>query len=569
MWYILNMNKDVIYIEPEDDITDIITKIEKTKEKIVALVPPKKAGVFRSVVNIKLIAKVGATSEKTIVLVTTDPSIIKLAAATKIPVTKDLQSAPSVPKIEDEEDGSDDKEELIEESDGTVETKEDVDELEGGDEKLEEEKAEEEDAGEDKETAEKPTKKEKSDKKARKSSSGGNKITNWLREHKKIAIFGGIGVVLVVVSLVWALVIAPAATVTVGIRTEAKNFSENVTFTTKLNEENAKEGKFYLDEKKVEVASEVTFEATGQKNVGQKASGDVVIYAYFRDKGTIPVNAGSSFTISGLSFVSDKEVSLSWDGETVSDCENNGQASSVTSGCLISGRVPVTAAAPGANYNIAASNSGWNTVANVAVYSDKAMSGGTDETITVVQQSDIDKAKAELAASVEADNKTKLYEELGEGALVIDASFSQSTSDAVASPAVGEEVKGDTKPTLKAVTTAAVFVIDKTKVEEFIMEKADIGENKKIYEMKDPFIENFLKADNGYSGKLKTSYKVGPKVTENDVIEMIKGKGLGEAQHDLRDIEGITSVTIDTSFPWVTSIPGNTNKITVILDVKE
>ena len=40
------MNKDTIYIEPEDDITDIITKIENSKEKIVALVPPKKAGVF-------------------------------------------------------------------------------------------------------------------------------------------------------------------------------------------------------------------------------------------------------------------------------------------------------------------------------------------------------------------------------------------------------------------------------------------------------------------------------------------------------------------------------------------
>ena len=52
------MNKDVIYVEPEDDITDIILKIEKSKEKIVALVPPKKAGVFRSVVNIKLIAKI-------------------------------------------------------------------------------------------------------------------------------------------------------------------------------------------------------------------------------------------------------------------------------------------------------------------------------------------------------------------------------------------------------------------------------------------------------------------------------------------------------------------------------
>ena len=43
MWYYFYMNKDVIYIEPEDDITDIITKIEGSKEKIVALVPPKKA----------------------------------------------------------------------------------------------------------------------------------------------------------------------------------------------------------------------------------------------------------------------------------------------------------------------------------------------------------------------------------------------------------------------------------------------------------------------------------------------------------------------------------------------
>ena len=102
MWYILIMNKNVIYIEPEDDITDVITKIENSKEKIVALVPPKKAGVFRSVVNIKLIAKVGTTAEKTIVLVTTDPSIIKLAAATRLPVTKDLQTAPSIPTMESE-----------------------------------------------------------------------------------------------------------------------------------------------------------------------------------------------------------------------------------------------------------------------------------------------------------------------------------------------------------------------------------------------------------------------------------------------------------------------------------
>lgn len=116
------MNKDVIYIEPEDDITDIITKIENSKEKIVALVPPKKAGVFRSVVNIKLVSKVGATAEKTIVLVTTDPSIVKLAAATRIPVTKNLQTPPAIPTADMEIEETS-EEEIVDESEAEVEKK--------------------------------------------------------------------------------------------------------------------------------------------------------------------------------------------------------------------------------------------------------------------------------------------------------------------------------------------------------------------------------------------------------------------------------------------------------------
>ena len=58
------MNKDVIYIEPEDDITDILANIKDAKNKIIALVPPKKAGVLRSAVNFKLIAKTAAQATK-------------------------------------------------------------------------------------------------------------------------------------------------------------------------------------------------------------------------------------------------------------------------------------------------------------------------------------------------------------------------------------------------------------------------------------------------------------------------------------------------------------------------
>lgn len=563
------MNKDVIYIEPEDDITDIITKIENSKSKIIALVPPKKASVFRSVVNIKLISKAAASAEKTVVLVTTDPPIIKLAAATKIPVAKSLQSAPSIPKLEEsgEEIVTEEIRESGEESGGT--SKEEAPE-----EKATEEKITEKSDSSDEEKKVTDSEKTPKDKKLTIKKTG-NKLVDWFRENRKKAIVLGTLLGVLIIVLIWALLIAPAATLVVGIKTNVNNFSEAVSFTTKFEEEDADTGKFYLEEKKLETIKKVEFEATGQKNIGEKAKGDLVIYTYFpitQNGGSKTIKAGTIFKIGNLSYTSDKEATLSWSGDLGSmsrDCGNYGDETLRRSGCLISGRIAVTATAPGEAYNISANNTGWNTSADVAVYSDKAMSGGTDEVIKVVSKEDIEKAKTELEDSDQVENKEKLFSEVGDNMMVIEASFSQTTEDAISNPAVGEKVEPDVKPTLTAKTTAKVYVIDETKVKEFIAEKAKLGENQKIYEIKNPFIENFMKTDGGFSGKLKTSYTTGPNVTENSVIETVKGKGLGQAQHDLRDINGIISVTINPSFPWVTSIPNDSNKITVILEIKD
>ena len=91
------MNKEVIYLESEDDITDILTKLQQAEQKLVALVPPKKATVLRSAVNMKLVARVAKECEKVVVIVTADPAIVKMAMAAKIPVAKTLQSRPVVP----------------------------------------------------------------------------------------------------------------------------------------------------------------------------------------------------------------------------------------------------------------------------------------------------------------------------------------------------------------------------------------------------------------------------------------------------------------------------------------
>ena len=244
------MNKDVIYIEPENDITDIITKIENSPEKIVVLVPPKKAGIFRSVVNIKLIAKAGAAAEKTVVLVTVDPSIVKLAAASRIPVTKDLKTPPAIPELDDgiEEMAETEvvEEDEIEEEEVPEEPQDEV--VENPVENSEED----EDAVQksDEDDAEKPEKPDKKAKKAKKSSgSFFAKFKDWVKNHKIIVIIGAIVALGLIAFLVWAFVFAPAVTVNVGIQTESKSFAENVTFTTNAADENAKEGKFYPREK--------------------------------------------------------------------------------------------------------------------------------------------------------------------------------------------------------------------------------------------------------------------------------------------------------------------------------
>lgn len=572
------MNKDVIYVEPEDDITDIILKIENSKEKIVALVPPKKAGVFRSVVNIKLIAKSGASSGKTVVLVTVDPSILRLAGAARIPVTKNLQTPPSIPEINEESDSLKAEsldDESSDDSDDEVETEDDVEDLMKEDED-EEEETEEEDKkdtkkkDEDEDEDEKEKEEKSSSKSKKKPEKSAKKSDNWFKSHKKLLIIGGIGGVLLIVFLVWAFVIAPSVTITVGVKATSNNFSEAVTFTSNMSEENASEGKFYLEEKKIEDIKEVEFEATGKKNVGETASGDVVVYAYFKDKGAIQVSKGSSFTFNGMNFISNEVTVLSWDGEDSDVCDNKNNASQlIKSGCQISGRVKVTAAESGSKYNVAASNTGWDTTAPVSVYSDKAMSGGTDAEITVVQQSDIDKAREALAGANESENKEKLLSSIDGNMMVIESSFKQSTAEAVSTPGVGEEVKDGAKAKLKAVTTATVFVLDKTKVEEFIRKKADLKDDQKIYEMKDPFIENFALIASGYTGKLKTTYLTGPKVSTSSVVDLVKGRGLGDAQHVLKDIDGVADVRIDTSVPWVMSVPGDTNRITVQINVKD
>ena len=594
------MNKDVIYIEPEEDITDIISKIEGSKSKIVAIVPPKKAGVFKSIVNIKLISKTAANLDKSVVLVTTDPSIIKLAAATKMPITKDLKTAPKIPEPDEEVDDTEEvdvddeaEEEKPEEEEKEAEKEEKSEEPEEKSKKAaddEEEEDEEEDEEEEDEEEEKPKKKatksepkekttrEKSAKNENKLASSNNPVLRWIGTHQRLSIGIGVGFVVFVFVMIWALVIAPAVTITLDLKTVTGNFSENISFTDTLADEKAEEGKFYIEEVKTETKKEVEFEATGKKNVGEKASGEITATYYFpisSDGGTVPIKKGTTFTNAGRNYLADNDAKIHWDGnltEAAKDCENYGKEGWKAAGCKVSTKLNVTASDPGTNYNANANLPNWSTpISGLVITGNGTIAGGTDKNVVVVQQSDIDKAINDLNSDTKSTElKDKLIGELKDDQFAIVSSFKQTANDPVSSPEVGKEVEEGKKPKLTVTTTGTMFVMDETKVKEFIAAKAKLDKGYKIYEMNDPFVDNFVKIDSGYIGKLKTSYVAGSTITEDDVINVAKGKPIGTARKDLEsNFDGIKTINISTSVPWATGVPDNPDKITIKINTEE
>ena len=560
------MNKDVVYIEPEDDITDIIARIKAAKLKLVALVPPKKIGVLRSAVNTKLVAKAAKEAEKVVVIVTTDSALIKLAAAAQIPVAKNLQSRPKLPSeiIEKEKELG---EQVIDEADFDAEGAEDAAEAAAVAEVAKSakptKKADQEISSDDIEKAEEKSKKGKKDGKS------GNIPT--LEKYRKWIIIGASAFVILVVFLVWAFVFAPAAKISVAIRTTSNNFSENVSFVTKSGTEKPEEGVFLLEEQTVEKTNSVEFSATGEADKGDKATGTIQFGAYFSEEATpVRIIDGIKFIRGDYEYVVVAGASDSWDG-TDAQCENKG--SLAKNGCLRYMSIKVEAVNSGEAYNIGAYDSGWTTNADTGMLksytiSNTAFSGGTSRKVTVVSQDDFNNAKAKLENEGKEDGKEELVKKFGDDMLTIASSLEVTTSDPKSTPAVGEEAE---KAKIEATTTYKMFAVDKTKVEDFIKKKTEekLAQDQKIYAIDSPFFENFVKSDNTYTAKLKSSTKSGPKVNEEDIMEKSKGKKVGEVQSLLKSINGVSSVKVDTSFPWVNFVPDDPNKITIDLKVEE
>lgn len=572
------MNKEVIYLEPEDDITDILTKLQQAEQKVVALVPPKKASILRSAVNMKLVARVAKECEKVAVIVTADPAIVKMAMSAKIPVAKTLQSRPVVPTEEnvkkaeqdeqviDEdllENGKADKKSKASDKAEKTDTKNDFitdkNEIELNEDSLEGEET-----------------KEKSKQKAKKKAQKDAANQNFFQKYRKLIIAGGFAAVLLIVVLVWAFVFAPAVKITVAISGTPNNFSENVRFTTDENAQNLEESILYAEQVTIDKTYKADITATGEEDRGEKATGRLSVTIEFRPTDYmgvggygVTVTEGSQFTNTenGLVYVATGSASNGWDGEDATISCDNGTLSAGSGflrTCRLSVTVPVEAISGGEEYNVSAGSSWANFPSGNAVVSNGSpISGGTTDMVKVIGEDDINKLKETQLAEHTVEGKEDLLADLGKDLVAIESSFKDEVTDVKTSPEQGQEVKDNDEPTAELKIAYSVYVVKKTTIEEYINLKSAPVEGQKIYSFGEPYFERFTDIEN--EARLKTTYETGPTITEEDILEKVKGMKTGQVAAALRSIEGVSSVNIETSYFWVWSVPTDPNKITIDL----
>ncbi len=556
------MKKDVIYIDIEDDITSIIGKVKDAGAKIVALVPPKRIGVLQSAVNLKLLQKSAHGADKRIVLITGDHSLTALAAGLKIPIAKNLQSRPEIPQLDAPEV---EEEEIINGEDlpvgelaaaaglapeaaapavaAPVSTADDISSqvdlraLNDAD---------------GKSPTPTPSKKPGDKKKSF------VKVPNFNQFRKKLFVIGG-GALVLIVLLWWMFGIAPRATVTISAKTTSVSIDQTLTLDPGAQATSAGDLKFKAAPQQIKKSVSADFTATGTKDVGTKAGGAVTITNSFdSDSKTVP--AGTVFTAaSGQQFVSASSVTIP--GATVS-------GGSIHAG---SAQAQLTAADIGTDYNVPAQSysvSGYDSLSA----NGSAMSGGTKQTVTVVSQADVDKAKTQLAQQDANSVKAQLKKQFSGDYVVVDESFTTDTGTPTVSPNVNEQAKTGK---LTVETTYTMLGLARNDVNQLLnaalKSALDTKPNQSIFSNGSNSLKfsNFQKFDNGTSSaRLTTTGSIGSKIDTAALAKQVAGKRYGEIQAIVNQIPNVDSVDIKFSPFWVNSAPNDPKKVDIKFSIK-
>jgi hypothetical protein len=550
--------KDTVYIDADDEITAVIEKVVSTKNKVVAIVLPKRSTVFQSVVNLKLLKKAALSAKKNIVLITSDTSILAIAGSAGVHVAKTPTSKPEIPAavitkaatetvhVDDADDSSDNlkKAAVVGAGIATAATLSNSD----SEEAIELDNTSPAD------------KKEKNSKKSSTKKKKIAKIPDFSSFTMKMWLGFGV-VVILAVTWVFGFVIMPNATVTVN--TDVSTTSINTTITAQVGESelNLEDNVIPAKRVQIEKIDSVTVPATGEKNIGQKAAGEVTLTNCIKDDEKKVIPAGTSFSKNNLRFVTSEQIILGPAVYVGSNC-----ISADFPGLGAQGTVGVIADNPGAEFNVS-EGSFVSSISGIQAYGSD-MTGGSSEIVKVISQEDVDKATQELAGASKNEALGELQKQLrDENDRPIDVTLIESTPAVVASPAIGAEAT-ETKVTM-TVNYSLLGVKDDDLNQILEKEvKENLGDTP--VNIRDNGLEGvkFTLSESSNEANtiltMETVATIGPEINEAEIKDSIIGKKRGDIEKQIEAIEGVRSVSVEYSPFWITTTPKSAKKINII-----
>ncbi len=540
-----NSTKDTIYIDVDDDITNIIDKVRTSKDKIVALVLPKRASALQSIVNMKLLKRSVDESHKNLVLITSEAGLLPLAGAVGLHVAKTLQSKPAVPEPPETSDEIMETVGADEVGDAPVDETKPVGELAGLPAAPEEETINVDNEAEDE--SKKGSKKKKNKK---------LKVPNF--ESFRAKLFLGVGGFILLI-LLWILFTKVLPKANIVITTDSSTVSASVDFTSDSGAQS-------LDESaKILPATQKTFSktdsekvtASGQKDLGTKAKGTVTLKNCAHADGGVTVPAGTSVTTSSLTFITQSDVAL--------------PASAFSGGgSCISGTkdVGVQAQNAGDQYNLSGGRTFTvNGYPNVNGVDSSAMTGGTTKVVKVVSQADVDGAKQKILDRNSEPAKAELTKQLQAGKLFgITDTFNAGSPTITSSPNVGEEASDVTVNAAINYTMLGVKNDDLNKIlENEVKKHIDTGKQTILNNGLDKAQSHVTdkKSDTNVKVNLSTNAEAGPQLDSDAIKKAIAGKKRGDTQSIITARPGIKDVKITYSPFWIGGTPHRTSRIKI------
>lgn len=535
--------KDTIYIDVDDEITTIVDKVKESKSSIVALVLPKRATVLQSIVNMKLLKRTSDDAGKRVVLISSEAALLPLAGAVGVYTAKNLQSKPEIPSAPDSPEPDDD---LLEAEDAPDEPDVDpaapVGELAGDEEEVFESDAPA------KAAAPVAAKKAKS---AKKKKDKKNKVPNFDSFRKKVAV-AAVAVIGLLVFGYFAIFVLPKATVTIKTQTSTSNSSIDFTVDTAAQTADIEAGVIPGKQVEQESTQSQKAPATGQKDLGAKATGTVTLSISFEDcPGVCPLTipGGTGVSSGGKTYITAQNVTLSNFG-------SNG----------LSGSVNVKSQENGEQYNIAAGQSfsvaGFGSVSGS---NPAAFTGGSSKIAKVVSDQDVANAKDKLTGN-EDQIKGELQKQLeDQGYYALTDTFTAKDESDTVSPKVGEEATEVTVTSKKTYVMTGVRQDDlKVLVENSV--KDEMAE-KSLQVQSDGIDQAVYKLGNSDGNETAVNMQVqvvlGPKINEDQLKQDIAGKKKGDVQNTVKSLNGVEDAEVSFSPFWVSSVPKNTSKITI------